>query len=425
MDYLIIPPVREVRGTISAPPSKSATNRALVLAAVSPQPIELVRPLDSEDTRALARCLEAMGASMEETPAGLQVHGPLAGASDKEIVLDAAESGTAARFLLALSAATPGRFRLTGSARLRERPMEPLAAGLTDLGARLTFIGERGFLPIAVEGRRISASSVTVDASSSSQFVSALLLIGATLPDGLVVKTIGPVASSPYVQMTVEALRSFGHAVESGEELRVRPGSSVPARYEIPGDYSSALPLLAAAGVAGGEACVDGLRWPSPDADALAIPVLGQMGLEISTASARVCARGNGRIRPVVIRAVDFPDAVPVLVALSAFATGASRFEGIAHLRLKESDRIGALVRLLEAAGISARAEEDAVVVLGSPSSGASSAARRLPTSRDHRIAMAGALLSLRIPGLAIENPGCVAKSYPGFFRDLERLCLR
>jgi 3-phosphoshikimate 1-carboxyvinyltransferase len=424
-DYLLIPPVREVRGTIWAPPSKSATNRALILAALSPRPIDLGRPLDSDDTRVLGRCLASMGASIETTPEGIRLHGPLAGPQGAEVLLDAGESGTAARFLIALSAVTPGRFLVTGSRRLRERPMGPLAAALAELGAHVTFTSEAGLLPVAVEGRALASSSVNVDASASSQFMSALLLAGAALPDGLAVRASGAVASSPYVQMTVETLRAFGHAVETGAEIRVRPAAVLRQRYEIPGDYSSAVPILAAAGVAGGEVCVEGLRWPSLDADALAVEVLEGMGLEISKDGDRIRARRRGEVRPITVRAADFPDAVPALVALSAFASGASRFEGIAHLRLKESDRIGALVELLGAAGVSARAEQDAICVEGPVSPGESERLRRLPTRGDHRIAMAGALLSLALPGLAVENPGCVAKSYPAFFGDLERLAIR
>src|SRR5262249_40781370 len=371
--------------------SKSATNRALILAALSARPIDLVWPLDSDDTRVLRRCLGSMGASFETTPDGIRVHGPLAGLHDGQVLLDSGESGTAARFLIALSAVTPGRFLLTGSPRLRERPMGPLGAALVGLGAQVTFTSEPGLLPFAVEGRALASSSVTVDASASSQFISALLLAGAALPDGLAVRAAGPVASSPYVEMTVETLRAFGHSVETGAEIRVRPAGAPKERYEIPGDYSSAIPLLAAVGVAGGEVSVEGLRWPSPDADALRGTVLEGMGLEISAAGDRIRARRRGQIRPVTVRAADFPDAVPALVALSAFASGASQFQAIAHLRLKESDRIAALVALLQAAGVSARAEQDAICVEGPRSPGGSRPVNRLPTPGRPRSGRGGA----------------------------------
>jgi len=229
------------------------------------------------------------------------------------------------------------------------------------------------------------------------------------------------------VSTTVESLRAFGHFVETAADgaFTVRPGREPVERYEVTGDFSSALPLLASAGVAGGEVTVEGLAWPSGDADALALTRLEEFGLEVAAGQRQIRVSRKDGLKPVVLRATDFPDAVPTLAALAAFAPGPSRFEGVAHLRWKESDRIEALVRLFQSAGIRAQGEAEAMSVEGIASPLRPGGMRRLPTADDHRIAMAGALLSLRIPDLAIENPACVAKSYPGFFRDLERLVRR
>src|SRR5262249_29769159 len=158
--YLILPPAREVRGTITAPPSKSGTNRALVLAALSPRVVHVLRPLDSEDTRALARCLVAMGGVVESKPGGPALRGPVGVASDREVELDAGESGTAARFLASLCAVTQGRFLLTGAPRLRERPMSALVTALSAAGARISYRGGHGLLPLAIEGGSLSSRSV-------------------------------------------------------------------------------------------------------------------------------------------------------------------------------------------------------------------------------------------------------------------------
>ena len=315
MDYLILPPAHEVRGTVTAPPSKSGTNRALVLAALSPRVVHVVRPLDSEDTRALLRCLAAMGASVEPEPGGLAVSGPLGVGPDREVELDAGESGTAARFLSALGAVTPGKFVLTGAARLRERPMTALVAALSTAGARISYRGRPGLLPLAIEGTTLSSRPVTVDASQSSQFVSALLLAGAASEGGLHVRTEGPVASSPYVSTTVESLRAFGHFVETAADgaFTVRPGREPVERYEVTGDFSSALPLLASAGVAGGEVTVEGLAWPSGDADALALTRLEEFGLEVAAGPRQIRVSRKDGLKPAVLRATDFPDAVPVV----------------------------------------------------------------------------------------------------------------
>ncbi len=422
-DYLAIPPAKEVRGTVAAPPSKSATNRALVLAALSDSAVEIARPLESEDTRALRRCLAAMGARFEETPEGLRVRGPLAGPGGRAVTLDAAESGTAARFLAAVASATPGRFLLTGSGRLRERPVGELVAALRSAGASIEYAGAEGHLPLAISGGPLRSGRVAVDASRSSQFVSALLLAAPAVAGGLEVVSMASIASAPYVATTLECLRAFGHEVSgdpSGREgIRVTRGARPVLRYEVPGDYSSALPLLAAAGAAGGRVTVTGLVFPSADADAGALAVLERLGLEVEGRSGAVTVRGRrADLRPVAVTATDFPDAVPALAALAALASGQSRFDGVAHLRLKESDRIASLAALLTAAGASARALEDGLVVEG-PAAALAGGAAKLPTFGDHRIAMAGALLSLGLPGLLIENPDCVSKSYPGFFRDL------
>jgi 3-phosphoshikimate 1-carboxyvinyltransferase len=425
MSFLALPPARLVEGVVRVPASKSATNRALVLAALSETEVEIVRPLQSADTLSLRRCLEAMGASFRTTLDGLAVRGPLAAAGDREVVLDAGDSGTAARFLAAVAAATPGRYLLTGSPRLRERPVGELVTALVSAGAGISYPGAQGFLPLSIRGATLRSCRVDVDASRSSQFVSALLLAGVAVDGGLEVRPTGPIASAPYVRTTLETLAAFGHRVLPGPVLSSRRGAGAPARYAPPGDYSSGLPLLAAAGAAGGSVTVLGLAWPSHDADAQALPVLENMGLALRRVSGGIAAAGGReKLAPAIALATDFPDAVPALAALAALAPGESRIRGIGHLRLKESDRIASLVALLNQVGARAEAGADELVVAG-PVPGSPRGVVRLATFDDHRIAMAAALLCLAVPGLLIENPDCVGKSYPDFFRDLESLVRR
>jgi 3-phosphoshikimate 1-carboxyvinyltransferase len=424
-DFLAIPPVRALAGSLRVPPSKSATNRALLAAALTEEPVEILRPLESDDTAALRRCLTAMGATFAATREGLSVRGPLSGARECPTVLDAADSGTAARFLTAAAAAVPGRVTLTGSARLCERPIGELVEALRRAGAKIEYLEREGFPPLTIEGGGLSSCELSVDASRSSQFLSALMLSALAVDGGLCVRASGEVASAPYVGMTMETLRELGHEVsEEAGALRIRRGHRVAARFEVPGDYSSAVPMLAAVAAVGGDVRLTGLRFPSADADAGALPVLEAMGLTVAGSPAGLAASARaGALRAVATRATDFPDAVPVLAAAAALAEGSSRFEGIGHLRLKESDRIAALSELIGAAGGQAAAEGDALVVSGPARP--QERPIRLPTRRDHRIAMAGAILALRLPGLLIEDPASVAKSYPEFFRDLEGLCRR
>lgn len=424
-DFLALPPVRSLSGVVRVPSSKSATNRALLLAALTEVPVDVARPLESGDTAALRRCLEAMGASIVPTAEGLRVSGPLRGARDRVIELDAADSGTAARFLAASAAATPGRFLLRGSPRLCERPVNELVEALRSAGARIAYRARDGCLPLDIQGGTLESAEVVVDAARSSQFLSAVLLAAVAVDGGLRVRAAGKIASGPYVATTLEVLREFGHSVEAGADLAVRRGAAVSDRYETPGDYSSALPLAAAVGIAGGEVTLAGLRWPSADADAGALPVLERMGVRLVRGpDGLTVSAERGASRAVSVAAGDFPDAVPALAALAALSQGETVFSGVAHLRLKESDRIAALAELVVAVGARAAATEDALVVVG-PAAGAGGAVTRLPTFRDHRIAMAAGLLALRLPGLLVEDPGCVAKSYPAFFRDIEALARR
>ena len=407
-----------------APGSKSATNRALILAAMSAVPVEIGTPLESGDTAVLLECLMAMGARGRAAAGGLRLGGPLGVDPARETALDVADSGTAARFLAAVCTAVPGRFRLDGSARLRERPMEELVAALRSGGAEIACLEREGHLPLAIAGATLAAGDLAVDASRSSQFLSALLLAAVAVDGGLTVRATGPVVSAPYVASTLGALTAFGHAARrDGASFVVRRGERPPHRYEVPGDDSSALPLLAAAGAVGGRVTVRGVRPDSTAADARAFPVLERMGVAIARGADGATASFSGRrLAAVEVDAADFPDAVPALAALAAMAEGESRFTGVAHLRLKESDRIAALAALVAAAGGSARADEVELVVVGGLRG---EGLARLPTARDHRIAMAAGLLAIARGGCLIEDPGCAAKSYPGFFRDLAGLCVR
>ncbi|HEY7370416.1 MAG TPA: 3-phosphoshikimate 1-carboxyvinyltransferase [Thermoanaerobaculia bacterium] len=422
--YLVFPPVARLRGEAVVPASKSATNRALLLAAVSRDPVLVENPLDSFDLEAMARALAAMGATISQEAGGWRVAGPLRASAGGEVSLDVAESGTAARFLAALASVVPGRWRIDGAPRMRERPMAELIEALRGGGARIECLGEDGYLPISIEGATLTAETVEIDASRSSQFASALLLAGAARGGGLEVRLRAGIVSAPYVATTLAMLEAFGHSVRRDPAWRVSPGTASPRRYRVPGDWSSALPLLAAAGVAGGVVALRGLEPASPDADALAARELPRMGVDLEISPDRVVARrAAAGLRHTEIDAGSFPDAVPALAALAAGAPGASRFTGIAHLRWKESDRIAGLCDLLAAAGAGTEAGpgESELTVVGEA---AAPALRRLPTRGDHRLVMAAALLALARPGCLVENPDAVGKSYPAFFRDLAGLCV-
>jgi 3-phosphoshikimate 1-carboxyvinyltransferase len=403
-------------GSVAAPPSKSHTNRALILAALSEQPVEIVRPLACDDLDAMVGCLSAAGVRIDRAGDGLVVSpgAPPGG----EATLDVRESGTACRFLTAFAAATPGlRAFLTGSDRLRERPVGPLVDALRILGAEIDYLGRPGFPPLSIRGRRLRGGPIEVDASASSQFASALLLVAPRLADGIALTLAGPAVSRAYLDTTRETLEAAGIRSSGGSgTFTVPAGQAVTAgRLAIPGDYSSAASLAAAVAVAGGGRTIENLPWPSSQADAAALDVLEAMGVAVERSSGAITVSGRAR-RAVAVDAADFPDAVPVLCAAAAGVDGETVITGIEHLRLKESDRIAAIEDLLRAAGARAQFESGVLRVAGPR--GPSLVPAFLPTRSDHRIVMAAALLALSSGGF-VEAPRAVEKSYPGFFRDL------
>lgn len=411
-----VPPRGPFADSVSAPPSKSHTNRALILAALAGRAVEIVRPLACDDLDAMVGALSAAGVRIVRDGDGLVVSpgAPPGG----EAILDVRESGTACRFLAAFAAATPGlRAVLTGSERLRERPIGALVDALRTLGAEIDYLGRAGFPPLSIRGRGLRGGPVEVDASASSQFASALLLVAPRLADGIALTLAGPAVSRAYLDTTREALEASGIAVRGeGRSFTVSAGQAITAgRLAIPGDYSSGASLAAAVAVAGGRRTIENLPWPSSQADAAAFDVLESMGVAIERGTGAVAVSGRA-LRAVSIDAADFPDAVPVLCAAAAGVDGETSISGIEHLRLKESDRIAAIEDLLGAAGARARFESGVLRIAGPRRGGA--APPFLPTRADHRIVMAATLLAFA-SGAFVEAPRAVEKSYPGFFRDL------
>ena len=410
-----IPARGPFRGAVAVPPSKSFTNRALVLAALAPHPVSIRRPLDCDDADSLVAALCAAGIRIRREGDDLVVE---PGDPPKtEAVLDVRDSGTACRFLAAVAAATPGlRAVLTGSPRLCERPIGALVEALRAIGGDISYAGRDGFPPLAIRGRELEGGPVEVAASESSQFASALLLAAPRFRRGIDLGLSGAAVSRAYLDTTREALAAAGiDASGGGGRFRVPPGSAVRSEIlTVPGDWSSGAALAAAVAVAGGSLRIEHLPWPSSQADARALDVLKEMGVAAEPEPSAVTVSGRAK-RPVRVDAADFPDAVPVLAAAAARVDGESAFSGIAHLRLKESDRIAALEDLFRAAGIRARSSEDALSVAGG---GGGRSAALLPTRADHRIVMAATLLAFAAGGF-VESPRAVDKSYPGFFRDV------
>ena len=354
------------------------------------------------------------------------MRGPLRhrGHSDSEVFIDVGDAGTPARFLAALLPAIPGRYVLDGTPRLRERPMNSLFKAIRTLGADVTFLGRAGFLPVSIRGGSLRGGRVRIRGDVSSQFLSALMLVSPLVPGGIELDVDGPLASASYLALTRRVLEGFGASAGGGYR---------PARFRVPGDDSAACFPIAGALASGGHVMLRGLARDSEQPDAAfrawAAATGGTIAWESSAEGEDALTvsgppGGAKALLPVEVDVDAAPDAALPLAALVAFAGGTSRLTGVARLREKESDRLAAALDLLTRAGAAAREERDArgpVLVVDGRAGVPRPAA--FAAHADHRVAMSAAVLALTLPeGSTLDDPGVVAKSWPGFWSAWEAL---
>ncbi len=423
-ERLVLEPRGPLSGRIRVPGSKSLTNRALLVAALATGESVLVDPLDSDDTRVMRDCLQALGARIDDSePGAWRVRGTGGALQVPAEPLFVGNSGTTARFLTAAAAHAPGPVVLDGSPRMRQRPIQDLVDALAGLGARVSVLGRGGCPPVRIEGGGLAGGRTEIDASRSSQFVSAVLLAAPLArTDVELALREGVLVSRPYVDLTLDCMRRFGAGCgwdPRGAVLRVRGGTGYRAvRYAVEGDASAATYPMAAAAITGGRIRVEGVPGDSLQPDLRFAEVLERMGCTVVRGPDHLEVAGPpGPLRPVDADLNEFPDAALTLAVVAAFASGPSRIRNIANLRIKETDRLSALAAELRKLGARARALEDALEVVPGPLHGA-----EIETYDDHRMAMSFALAGLRIRGVVIRDPGCVSKTWPDYFEALGRL---
>ncbi|HZN53764.1 MAG TPA: 3-phosphoshikimate 1-carboxyvinyltransferase [Candidatus Polarisedimenticolaceae bacterium] len=409
-----------LNGAFAAPPSKSATHRAVIAAAVARGVSRIERPLDAEDTRRTVAGLRALGVRVEATDGSWTVEGA-AGTIRGGGSLDLGESGTSARLLLALAATAELPSVLDGAPRLRERPMAELITSLRALGARIEPDSATG-LPVRTGGGRVRGGAVSVPGARSSQFTSALLLSASMFDRGVTLAVTEPRVSQSYARMTVETLERFGAVVahDGAGMFEVRPAELRATALTVEGDYSSASYAMAAAAIIGGRVCVRGLRSGSLQPDARFPRDLASLGCSVVLDGDQVTVSGTGPIPSFSWDLADAPDLAPTAAILALFAEGRCTISGLAHLRLKESDRPAVLADNLARLGAAA-SMDGGTLTIDPPARGALRGAL-VSSAGDHRIAMAFAIAGLAIPGVAIDRGDVVAKSYPGFWDDLAGL---
>ncbi|MEO3782144.1 3-phosphoshikimate 1-carboxyvinyltransferase [Actinocorallia sp. B10E7] len=398
-----------VKAVVRLPGSKSMTNRALVLAALAEEPSVLRGALRSRDTLLMAAALRALGIGVQDEGVDWTVT-PAPPAAPAAV--DCGLSGNVMRFVPPLAALADGEISFDGDPHARVRPMGPLLEALRALGVTVED-GGRGLLPFTLIGTGgVEGGSVTIDASSSSQLVSGLLLSAPRYARGIELRHEGPpVPSTPHLEMTVRMLREAGATVETGPDVwRVAPGPLRGGEYMIEPDLSNAAQFLAAALVTGGTVTVR--DWPAvttQPGDRLR-ELLPRMGGEVTYSGGDLTVRGTGRIRGIEADLSDAPELAQVLAMVAALADGPSRFTGIAHIRGHETDRLAALVAELTRLGGDAEELPDGLEIRPKPLHGGV-----FHTYDDHRMVMAAATLGLAVPGIEVENPATVGKTLPEF----------
>ena len=419
-----IRPVRKIKAEVTVPGSKSITQRALIAAALADGESILHGPLESEDTRYTADALEQMGVTVDKLIDRWIVHGNggQIATPDKEIFLG--NNGTATRFLTSVAALGAGTFRISGDERMAERPILPLVQALEGWGVDIVSIRNNGCPPLLIKANGLSGGKTILPEGKSSQYLSSLLLVGPYARQQAELDVEGEILSLPCVIMTLAVMESFGIKVEVNEALnsyKIPRGTYGAKEYAIEGDASNASYFYAAAAVTGGEVTVPNVPVPSLQGDAAFVALLARMGCQINKTGDGLTVSGPEELRGITIDMGDMPDVVPTLAVVASQAKGRTTIKNIAHLRIKECDRLH--VMAVELAKMGARVQEldDALIIEGkdpeAPMHGA-----EINTYNDHRIAMSFAVAGLAVPGVKVLGEECVAKSFPDFWERFQLL---
>jgi 3-phosphoshikimate 1-carboxyvinyltransferase len=415
--------VHRPRAMISAPGSKSITNRALVLAALSYR-CSVIGALHSDDVEVMVDCLRRLGFEVHADWDKALVEVARPRGVDRPIPSDQADlfvgnSGTTMRFLTALVSLGHGTYRLDGVPRMRERPIQDLLDALRRLDVDARSEAGNGCPPVIVEADGLHGGRTKIRGDVSSQFLSALLMVAPFATSSTIIEVTSELVSQPYVEMTARMMSRVGLTMErSSEGEIVVPGRQRTSHHEIivEPDASSASYFFAAAAITGGSVTVADLGRDSLQGDVAFVDVLHAMGCRVEECSHGITVHGRP-LRGIEVSMAAISDTAMTLGAVACFAEGPTTIRDVGHIRHKETDRIAAMATELRKVGAEVKEFADGLTITPRPLNGA-----MIETYNDHRMAMSMALIGLKVPGVTVLNPGCVAKTYPGFWDDLERL---
>lgn len=434
--------VRPIEACVTVPGSKSVTNRALFMAAMADGHSVLEGALFSDDSRHFIGSLKSLGYDVEvdEVNKKVEIDGLGGNIPQKTGSIDVGSAGTAARFLTAMLALSDGEYTINATPQMQARPMESLFDALTELGAEFEYLGEKGHLPVKVTGRAHrntleesrecshddnKCAVVHIDISRSTQFLSALMMAGVLMPEGLDIKITSEKTDGAYIRITAAMMKDFGcEVMYDGHDYHVAAGQSYKAgKYYIEPDISAACYFWAAAAATGGRVTVRESRYGMMQGDMKFLDVLTQMGCGVHQTSdgIEVAAPENGVLKAVDVDMNNFSDQTMTLAAIAPFAQGTTRIHNIGHIRLQESDRIEAILTNLHAMKIECGTfdedgREGIYICQGNPQPA------HIKTFDDHRMAMSFAITGLAADGIVIEDPMCCRKTFENFFEVLEKV---
>jgi 3-phosphoshikimate 1-carboxyvinyltransferase len=419
--YTVQPAARPVDGAIRPPGSKSYTNRALLLAGLASGTSTLSGALFSDDTMHMARGLAALGLDVQadETSRTFTVAGGGGRVPAARASVYVGNSGTTARFLAPMMALGRGTYELDGDEAMRARPIQPLLDAMAALGGRAKSLRDNGCLPIRIEGSGFEGGRARMPGAISSQFFSALLMVGPRLRRGVVLEVEGELVSKPYLEVTAQAMKAFGATLkhEAFRRFEVAVGGYEATSYEVEPDASAASYFFAAAAVTRGKVVVKGLGSSSLQGDLQFVRLLEKMGCRVRQTATETEVTGPPKLSGIEADMAGLSDTAQTMAAIAPFANAPTRITGIGFIRKKETNRIAAVVTELTRLGIRAEEENDGFVVYpGTPRPG------RVETYADHRMAMSFSILGLAAHGIDILNPACVSKTFPEYFTELEKL---
>ncbi len=405
---------------VKVPGSKSITNRALMLAALSSGSCKLSGVLFSDDSRAFLDCLDKLGFSLtvDEENKTVTVKGESGRIPNTKAEIDVRSAGTAARFLTVMLAFAGGEYRLNSSNQMKKRPMQQLITALRQAGVRIECLEEEGHFPFLLKSEGIQTDRMEIDTEISSQFASAILMAAVLVKNGLHIVTTGNRTAGAYIKITLEMMKQFGISFtqKGGEYFVAHDDSFFIPEYAVEPDFSAACYFYAAGALLDREVMVEGLRFDSLQGDKKFIGVLEEMGCSVNDDRGEIRLQGAKELKGVCVDMKDFSDQALTLAAIAPFACSPVRIEHIGHIRKQECDRIRAIAHNLRLLGVTVEEGEDYVVVYP---------CRELretivETYQDHRVAMAFAVCGLKEGNVTISNPSCCKKTFENFFDVLE-----